>query len=72
MYVLAAGIGTPEIILIIVVILLVFGATRLPKLARSVGQSAKEFRKGLDEGGAVVDDPETPVTKPADAPKATE
>jgi len=44
------NIGWPEILLILVVVVLVFGATKLPDLARSIGASAKEFRKGLDEG----------------------
>lgn len=43
-------IGAPELLVILVVVLLFFGASRLPGLARSLGQSAKEFKKGLDEG----------------------
>jgi sec-independent protein translocase protein TatA len=39
-----------EWILIAVVALLLFGGSQLPKLARSVGQAQKEFRKGLTEG----------------------
>lgn len=39
-----------ELIIILVIVLVLFGATRLPALARSIGQSAKEFRKGLSEG----------------------
>ncbi len=39
-----------EIIIVLVIILLLFGARKLPDLARSIGASAKEFRKGLDEG----------------------
>lgn len=40
----------PELLLIVVVVLLLFGARKLPGLARSLGASAKEFRKGLSEG----------------------
>jgi sec-independent protein translocase protein TatA len=46
------GIGVQEIVIILIVGLLVFGATRLPKIARSLGQGIKEFKKtvkGLDE-----------------------
>jgi sec-independent protein translocase protein TatA len=43
------GLGTPEIILIVLVIFLLFGATRLPQLAKSLGQSKRAFREGLDE-----------------------
>jgi sec-independent protein translocase protein TatA len=43
-------IGTPEIIIVLVVVLLLFGGTQLPKLARSLGQAQKEFKSGLSEG----------------------
>ena len=46
-----------EIVIVLVIILLLFGARKLPDLARSIGASAKEFRKGLDVG--VEDDEET-------------
>ncbi len=39
-----------EWILILVVVLLLFGARKLPELARSLGASAKEFRKGITDG----------------------
>jgi sec-independent protein translocase protein TatA len=48
------NIGGPELIIVLVVVLLVFGAAKLPQLARSLGASAKEFKKGVDEG--VADD----------------
>lgn len=41
--------GAPEIIIILVVVLLLFGASRLPKLARSIGESAKELRAGMKD-----------------------
>ncbi len=44
------NIGTPEILLVLVIVLLLFGARKLPELARSLGQSAKELRKGMAEG----------------------
>ncbi len=42
--------GPGELIPILLILLLLFGATRLPKLARSMGQAGKEFREGLKEG----------------------
>lgn len=44
------NIGVPELLIVLVIVLLLFGARKLPDLARSLGQSAKELRKGMDEG----------------------
>ncbi len=44
------GLGTPEILLIAAVVFLLFGATRLPQLAKSLGQSKRAFKEGLEEG----------------------
>ena len=41
--------GTTEIILIVAVLFLLFGATRLPQLAKSLGQSRKAFKEGMRE-----------------------
>lgn len=41
--------GTTEILLIVAVLFLLFGASRLPQLARSLGQSRKAFREGMRE-----------------------
>ena len=43
------GLGTPELVVIAIVIFLLFGATRLPQLAKAVGQSKRAFKEGLDE-----------------------
>ena len=48
--------GPFELILILVVVLLLFGAKRLPDLARSLGRSLGEFKKGREEG-AKPDEP---------------
>lgn len=42
-------IGYTEIILIILVVLLLFGAKRIPELARALGKAKKEFQKAKDE-----------------------
>ena len=44
------GLGLPELIIILLILLLLFGASRLPKLSRSIGQSAGELRKGFEQG----------------------
>ena len=43
------GLGTSELIIILILVLLVFGGAKLPKLARSLGQAQKEFKDGLSE-----------------------
>lgn len=43
------GLGAPELILILVIILVIFGGSMLPKLAKNLGSSAKELRKGLKD-----------------------
>ncbi len=42
--------GWPELLLILGVILLLFGARKLPEMARSLGRSTKEFKRGMREG----------------------
>ena len=56
--------GVDGIIVLIVVVLVVFGSTRIPKMARSLGSAQKEFKKGLDEGSS---DDEVSTTSTAQA-----
>ncbi|HVM11902.1 MAG TPA: twin-arginine translocase TatA/TatE family subunit [Actinomycetota bacterium] len=44
------GIGAPELIIILVILLLLFGARKLPEMARSMGRASKEFKQGLRDG----------------------
>lgn len=44
------GLGTPELLIILAIILLLFGSTKLPQLSRSIGSSIKELRKGINDG----------------------
>jgi sec-independent protein translocase protein TatA len=55
---LFSGIGAPELILVLVIVLLLFGAKKLPEMARSLGRSSKEFKAGLQESGADEEKPE--------------
>jgi sec-independent protein translocase protein TatA len=50
------GLGAPEIVVILLIVLLLFGAKKLPELARSLGQGIKEFRKSVKEISEDVDD----------------
>ena len=45
-----AGLGTPELLIILVVVLLVFGVGRVSKLGSELGKGVSSFRKGLREG----------------------
>jgi len=45
------NIGPLELIIVLVVVLLLFGSTKLPKLARSIGEASQEFKKGVSDGG---------------------
>ena len=54
----------PELFLLLFVIILLFGAKKLPELARGLGQSMKEFKRGKGDY-----DPPTPPTPPADKPE---
>ncbi len=67
--------GTTEIILIVLALFLLFGASRLPKLAKSLGESRTAFKKGLEEAerefNAGADEPksiEAPSVSRIDAP----
>jgi len=48
-------IGTPELLIVLLVVLVIFGGSQLPKLARGLGSAQREFKKGLEEGAAEDD-----------------
>ena len=56
--------GAPELLIVLGVVVLLFGAKKLPDLARSIGRSTTEFKKGMQEGSA--DEQPTP-----EAPEGT-
>ncbi len=54
------GLGVPELLIILVVILLIFGPKNLPKLGSALGKTVKNLREGLGSGKKVAEeDPET-------------
>jgi sec-independent protein translocase protein TatA len=58
--------GAPELIIVLLVVLLLFGGAKLPQLARSLGQAKKEFQEGAAEqpgGGAPSASAERPLRK---------
>jgi sec-independent protein translocase protein TatA len=56
--------GVQEWLIVLLIVLLIFGARKLPELARSLGTSAKEFRKGIEESSK--DDDETATASASD------
>ncbi len=44
------NIGAPELIIILLIVVLIFGGAKLPQLARSLGQAQREFKQGTTDG----------------------
>jgi sec-independent protein translocase protein TatA len=57
------NLGAPELLIVLLVVLVLFGGAKLPKLARSMGQAQTEFKRGIKEGHNSDDDDETPTDK---------
>jgi sec-independent protein translocase protein TatA len=68
------GLGTPELLLILLVLLLFFGKDKLPELARSIGKSVKElkagFEKTTEEGTPTKEEAHKEETTPAEHKKS--
>jgi len=62
------SLGPTELIIILVIVLLLFGAARLPKLARSLGEASKEFKKGVNEREQEEHAPQNAPPAPASDP----
>jgi sec-independent protein translocase protein TatA len=58
------GLGLPELLLILLALLLIFGGTRLPQLGKGLGESVKSFRRALKEAK-----PDEAATPPAEDKK---
>ena len=66
------GLGPTEIILIVLALVVLFGAKKLPELARGLGRSSVEFRKGLKDGGGEDEKDEKKEEKSGDEKNAKE
>jgi sec-independent protein translocase protein TatA len=59
--------GPSELLIVLVVLLVVFGGSKIPKLARNLGQAQSEFKKGLSQAGESSDAPPAPAEAAASA-----
>mgnify|MGYP002136748574 CR=1 FL=1 len=57
--------GAPELMILVLVVLVLFGGSQLPKLAKNIGKAQKEFKSALSE--AQGDAPATPADEPKGA-----
>jgi sec-independent protein translocase protein TatA len=59
--------GATELIIILLIVLLLFGAKKLPGLARSLGASAKEFKEGIEQGSTGSEDNQSDASETSDS-----
>jgi len=57
------GLGTQELIIILVIVVVLFGATRLPQIGSGIGQAIKNFKKGVKEQDEIDVTPKKDDTK---------
>ena len=60
--------GGPELIIILVVVLVLFGGSQLPKLAKNLGKAQKEFKEGMSEGANEQSSTPPPPASPPPPP----
>src|SRR5215471_19329285 len=58
------GVSLPELLILLIVLLLVFGAKRLPEMGRSLGKGMREFKDGVSGMEESVTNPEPPAELP--------
>ena len=66
------GMGLPELLIILLVVLLIFGPKNLPKLGKALGKSVKNLRKGMDDNLKEAEEEEEAKKKKASEEKVVE
>jgi sec-independent protein translocase protein TatA len=66
------NLGLPEVLIILVIILLLFGAKRIPEIAASMGKGINEFKRNLSDAQRAIQEPPRPAERIAPAAPAAE
>lgn len=64
---MAIALGPPELLILLIIVLVLFGGAKLPKLARSLGQAQREFREGVNEEDQAASGSSSSDSKPKDS-----
>ena len=65
------GLGIPELVVILFIIILIFGASRLPEIGRGVGKGIRNFKEATRDGGVTQGLTNQRMTRPAPARRVT-
>ena len=55
MFALLGPLGLPELVIILIIIILIFGANRLPEIGRGIGKGIRNFKESTKEGADTVE-----------------
>jgi sec-independent protein translocase protein TatA len=58
------SLGVPELLIILLIVIIIFGANKLPQLGRGLGQGMRNFKDSIKNGGSDEQKPTTPPTTP--------
>lgn len=61
------GLGMPELIVILIIILVLFGASRLPEIGKGIGQAIRNFKKATSEPDEIDITPKKPIEEKKEA-----
>jgi len=65
------GLGMPELIVLLMIILVLFGAGRLPEIGTAIGKAIRGFKKGMSEPDAIDVTPPVPPHHPPESPASS-